>query len=285
MKNTFFIIIASIFVFSCNSNSTNEDIQKEKNPYMVTKVKEERTYSYSYKFGSLDSSSKELERIKFYDTNGRLIKEIWYHQTFEKENDDLFSDYKEILDSTTYLIKYNTDGNKTTFEHINRYGKLESKTEYFYKNNLLDNLTSYDSTGRLESKVIYEYDGENINHMKEYDNIGKLIGVTNYFYKNGIEIKFESFKNDTLFEKDTLIEDKSKNDRLFSCYSSYMPNWAKRHETKIGDTLGITTYYDKNNIEIVRIVKKLSKGLIINYVYFTNKEPMSAKISYFTYYN
>ncbi|MCF8342721.1 MAG: hypothetical protein K9I82_17220 [Chitinophagaceae bacterium] len=237
MKNFLMYFGITILIISCSSNKIN-DAKEEINYYKLNKIKRVEKYQYDYKFGVVDSSTKELEMAFEYDTLGNEIKSIYYYKQYSLTVDT--SD-GTLMDSMYTIKTYNKNGNVISTISYDEVGKINYKTTTTYnENNKIIDYIQYDANGALEYK----------NH-NTFDNNGYWISSTSN------DLKKNSVKITTVVKRDGDIEKEVKE-------TDDKSNLIERYVLKVhNDSISIYENYDSLNTLYSRIESKLYKKIII----------------------
>jgi hypothetical protein len=270
MKNVLLFFIIIIFLNSCNFNKVSE-IKENVNYYKLNKIRRVEQYNYSFKFGEIDSTTKELYSVNEYDTLGNEIKSIYYFKDYSTTVDT--SDGKQI-DSLVTVQAYDKKGNKIAIISYDKDGNLNYKSNITYNelNKIID-IIQYDSYGNVENKV------HNI-----YDKKGDLISSTSNDLKNK-NIKITKIKMNGDIAKEILETD--ENSKILEKYILINYN----------DSTSIYEKYDSTLKPVIRTENKLYKKNIvaskeidlksntINYEYRIKLNELNLPIEQIAYYN
>jgi hypothetical protein len=225
-----------ILLNSC-SIKKNKEVKDVINYYKLNKIQRVEKYQYDYKFGEVDSSTKELEMATEYDTLGNEIKSIFYIKNYSIPIGD--SDGNR-MDSLVTVKKYDKKGNEISTISYDEVGKIYYKTITTYNeyNKVLD-YVRYDDNGALEYKI------QNL-----FDNNGSLVTSTSNDLKNK-SVKITTVQMDGDIEKEIKeTDDKSK---LIERYVLKVRN----------DSMTIYEKYDSLNKLYSRTETKLYKKIIV----------------------
>jgi hypothetical protein len=211
-----------ILIISCSNNKNNET-KEDINYYKLNKIKRVEKYQYDFKFGVVDSTTKELEMVYEYDTLGNEIKSIYYSKNYSVTFDN--SDEMK-MDSMVTIKTYDKKGNEISTIGYDEVGKIYFKTTSTYNEfNRVVDYVRYDENGALEDKM------HNI-----FDNKGNLVSSTSNDFKN------KSVKITTVLEMEGDIE-KEVNE------TDDKSNLIQRYVLKLhNDSISIYDNYDSLNI-------------------------------------
>ena len=237
MKRFLMFLGITILIISCSSNKKKDAIE-EINYYKLNKIKRVEKYQYDYKFGVIDSSTKELEMAFEYDTLGNEIKSIYYIKTYSLTVDT--SD-GTLMDSMYTIKTYNKNGNVISTVSYDEEGKIDYKTTTTYnEDNKIVDYIIYDANGTLEYK----------NHNTFDDNGYWISSTSNDLKKNSVKIT-------TVVKRDGDIEKEVKE-------TDDKSNLIERYVLKVhNDSISIYENYDSLNTLYNRIESKLYKKIII----------------------
>jgi hypothetical protein len=197
MKRFLLFFCITILIISCSSNK-KKAAKEEINYYKLNKIKRVEKYQYDYKFGVVDSSSKELVTVNEYDTMGNKIKDIYY----SKNNSIPIDNFDGIrMDSTVTILKYDLKGNNISTIGYDKIGKISHKdtTTYNEFNDAVD-FVSYDENGDLMKTIHYVY-----------DNNGYLISSTRNELKSKLILIDSVLQRDGNIEKEKILTDEKSN--------------------------------------------------------------------------
>ena len=132
MKKNIFILIYTLFLITCSTNS-HHDVSYYENGF--------KQYDIEYKNGKIDGLAK------YWDENGYLINEVNY------VNDKFHGKWIDYYTNGNILHVINYDYGKKHGEEIWYYesGNIKSKVKYEY-DLIVSNIIRWDATG----KIIYE---------------------------------------------------------------------------------------------------------------------------------
>lgn len=165
MKTTFLLVL--FFVLGSTSSFSQEDPRSKVKGKSQVKggYKSCNTYTYSYKFGSVDLESKQKGKFRYtLDNIGNRI-----------EIEDSFP-YRKIT------CRYDDSDNLVEEVYSDTSGKMYAKNKYtFDKKGDLQLELYYNSDGKIESKTTYRYDkaGNLIEYEYSTDTYSQK-----YIYKN-----------------------------------------------------------------------------------------------------
>ena len=227
----------TILIIGCKSNK-DIDAKEDINYYKLNKIKRVEQYRYDFKFGVVDSSSKELEMAFEYDTLGNEIKSIYYYKNYSLTVDT--SDGK-IMDSMFTIKTYDKKGNVISAISYNEVGKIDYKSTTTYnENNKIVDYIQYDANGALEYK----------NHNTFDDNGYWISSISNDLKKNSEKIT-------TVVKRDGDIEKEVKE-------TDDKSNLIKRDVLKVhNDTIRIYENYDSLNKVYSKTEIKLYNKIIV----------------------
>jgi hypothetical protein len=237
MKNFLIFFGITILIISCNSNKKKDAIE-EINYYKLNKIKRVEKYQYDYKFGVIDSTTKELEMAFEYDTLGNEIKSIYYLKNYSVTFDN--SDGIR-MDSMITIKKYDIKGNQISSIGYDEVGKIYYKTTTTYNefNKAID-YVRYDENGDLEDKM-----------SNVYDNKGNLISSTSNDLKN------KSVSITTVLKRDGDIEEELK-------VTDDKSNLIQRYLSKVhNDSISTIEIYDSLNQLYSITENELYKKIIV----------------------
>jgi hypothetical protein len=264
----------TVLIISC-SNNKNKEAKEDINYYKLNKIKRVEQYRYDFKFGAVDSSSKELEMAFEYDTLGNEIKSVYYYKNYSLNVDT--SD-GTIMDSMFTIKTYDKNGNEISTISYDKVGNIDNKTTTSYNEfNKIVDYVRYDANGSLE------YKNHNI-----FDNNGYWLSSTSNDLKNKSVKITTVVQRDGEFEKEVKVtDDKSNfierdvlkvyNDsiRIYENYDS-LNNVYSRTEIKLYNkiTVGLKVTDIRTNTIDYGYLKKLNKmNLPIEETSYSNGEP------------
>ena len=270
MKNFLQILGAIILFWGCNFSRDNET-KENINYYKLNKIRRVEQYNYVFKFGKIDSTTKELYSANEYDSLGNEIKSVYFFKDYSMTVDT--SDGK-LMDSMVTVQTYDKKGNKIGSISYDKDGKLNYKSTITYNEfNKIVDLIQYDSYGDIENKV------HNV-----YDNNGDLISSTSNDLKEKI-IKITKIKMNGDIAKEIVETD--ENSKLLEKYILINHN----------DSTTIYEKYDSTDKPIIRMENKLYKKVLIgskeidlktntiNYEYRIKLNEMNLPIEQISYIN
>lgn len=180
-------------IFSC-TNSNNYELKP--NYYKIEGIKKVEEYQIDYKFGVIDSTTKELRKITFYDNNGNPNYETEYYTI------------NGVLDSNVTNFKYDKFGNLIEEKNLVTNGKINSYIKYEYNDaNEQIKMIHFDEFGNIDYTKEFLYDkGEKVQ-INEYDSKNEMRRITKLKYKDGYESEVLVFnKLNQLTSKKLLIK-------------------------------------------------------------------------------
>lgn len=188
MKKLILTILASSFILSCSTDSSNDDSNNPSNSGIVPKTYSEGNYLITYTYNGNKATA--------YTTNTGDYGTAIYNGDNIINWSDFYTNNESYITNYTYSnnvlisqnINTNYDGNPYTENSTFIYNSDGSVTE---------NITRTTSTGVIsQNKKIYFYTSGNVIKSEEYyivNSIMTLSNITNYTYDN----KNSIFKNIT----------------------------------------------------------------------------------------
>ena len=166
------LLIIIIFIGCVSEDS----IKVKPNYYKIEGIKKVEEYLIYYKYGVIDTASKELKNIAYYNINGNPIFDTEYYTI------------KGKLDSNVTNYIYDDFGNLIESKNLLSNGKINSLIRYEYnKNNELIKLLNFDEFENIYFKKEFLYNnGENIQII-ETDSKNEIKSIKKYKYKDGFE--------------------------------------------------------------------------------------------------
>ncbi|RBQ02823.1 hypothetical protein [Pedobacter miscanthi] len=209
MFKLFLSLVFIAILCSCKTSvvSQRDRDERARKIILASKIKERHLYSYNYKFGEVDSSSKFLSMKILYDDRGNTVKEINYsdaknHQsppdttyyfyddnncaklikkiTYEIESDTTITDSTAVVtDTSSYNTNSNTFLDSTVIDTVVEESETNIYQPISYQHAMPVSNTPFH---RTVSKYVYTYD-ENFNKATmKYIVDDVLINVINYTY-------------------------------------------------------------------------------------------------------
>lgn len=217
----------------------NKDENVEINYYKENKIKRVERYMYSYKFGKVDTTTKELNWVDEYDSLGNAVRYMYFQKGnsyFEVDTSD-----GRTIDTIKATQNFDKNGNIISTVHYDKDSKIEFKSSYIYNNsNKIIDFVRYDKYGDMDFK----------SH-KEYNKNGKLVTFidTDLTEKS---TKISTIIYDGELSKEIIVKDNNMN--LIS------KNILVYHN----DSITITEDYDSTNSPIIRNEYKFKNKLLIS---------------------
>jgi antitoxin component YwqK of YwqJK toxin-antitoxin module len=211
--NALLLITILSLLFACNSSELSKRELSERLRKIVLEegITEKNVYSYSYKFGEVDSSSKYLFARIIYDEQGNIKKEIVYSDNtvdgpapdttyyFYDDNNSITSINRISYDISNESSRPDTDLIDTavittevdTTILDSTLTRLKSEIKYYPAAYYPLNDLNYNLYTRKEVKEVYKYD-ERLNaiSMKTYID-GVLKNIFSYTYNDNNQLTKE----------------------------------------------------------------------------------------------
>lgn len=219
------LLIIIIFIGCVNEDS----IKVKPNYYKIEGIKKVEEYLIYYKYGVLDTTTKELKKITFYDKNGNPKYDTEYYTI------------NGLLDSNVTNYSYDNFGNLIESKNLLSNGKINSLIRYEYnQKNELIKLLNFDEFENIYFKKEFLYiNGENIQ-ITETDSKNEIKSIKKFKYKDG-------------FESETLVYNKLN--QLIS----------KKVLTKIENGIVYMDEYNEENKLIRKTESKYENGFEVSF--------------------
>jgi hypothetical protein len=210
------IVTVLLLQLMCLYSQENYTLRKLNGGYKICSL-----YTYEYKSGVIDSTSRVLDVITFYDNKGKIIerkncniykKTSFYKTTFKyNENGDpieyiLYKNtYKDTAVSIRSYYKYNDSRRLKEIEDYDSNGDLNKKFIYEYNEaGIQIEKQEVDKDGSLRYKFLYKYDAKrNLTDVIQYHSSGSFYEQKSYKYDDEnylVEIDFK-YENGKIFIK------------------------------------------------------------------------------------
>jgi hypothetical protein len=274
MKYTTLVLSFFIFFISCTSPSEQEPI----NVFKKNLVKEVHSYSYNYKFGAIDSSSKKKNEFKVFDSEGKSIIEEYYSLRFKDDYSVYPPKFERIPDTLFIIRKYKKIENGELLETFSRNSGEElilSNRAVFDIQGRQTELVVYDDKGNVNEKILTKYDGDQTS-LIEYNQYGRIKSKT---IEDKKSIKTYD-KDGKLISEQILIKEKPGNKE----YTIIDSSGTKKSVSNYSDTLRIQIEYDANENEMIKIKSELKNGLVMKEYFYSNGEPNTLIIKEYKYF-
>jgi hypothetical protein len=236
MKKLIFLLLLISLLNSCANKGESVEI----NYYKENKIRRVEQYMYTYKFGKVDTTSKELNRVAEYDSLGNEIRYMYFQKGnsyFEVDTSDGRS-----IDSIIVIQNFDNNGNIISSIHYDKDGEIEYKSTNTYNNsNKLIDFIRYDKYGSMELK----------SH-NEYDNKGKLL-ISTSIDLNNKSTEITTIKYDGDISNEIIVSDNNK--KIIS----------KNVLVTENDSLTIYDDYDSTNNAINRSEYKFKNKQLIGH--------------------
>jgi hypothetical protein len=269
----FVLLSISLLLNSCTSITDSSNTNREQeNYYKINKVRVVKEYWYDYKYGKLDSASKDLFLIRYSDKLGNITKTVFYHKNLKFKNG--YGDMYYEIDSNEFIntIKYDTNGN--VLEEITKSGKGLIVSKETFKNNLLESNLRYDSIGKVESKSFYTYDSGKLISKKEYDGSGNLIENLVQSFQGELLKSYELYQKGELVERRTLEKGSKKGNLSYLVFDKKDSLIVKFKTIAEANSFVNYIYLDKYNFPKKSYTYKyLKNNLMDSQIWYTNNEP------------
>lgn len=173
MKRILIFIALSFTILACQPTLQNNRTKKQTLRHQIAqnKIRWEKAYNYTYKFGVPDTTTKFLFQLTEYNKDGLAI----YSNNYSPEDSTLNTReeylYDQQLNDSATIVK-DHEGNITAVIR-NTYDQKGNNNERLF----------YTAEGQLDRKITYAYDDQNlIKELNCYDASNKPLYHFTYTY-------------------------------------------------------------------------------------------------------
>jgi len=250
---------------------TGYNLQRDNNYFLTAPVKGIRTITQSISYKNQPDSSAEKQRLREFDRDGHLVKEVYFNSgaeymthSFEYNKQGLLSKIvtnEKNKKGRATLFTYDANNNLSEKEETAANGN-KTLVKYFYDGN-----TAYEITedGLDQDERIREY------HLNEY---GKIVSQCNFGEEAGYEILYDKEMRLGVYTK------KRPNlDNSIFCYSATGKLLTYQHDNgrhlyeliyDPSDKVTEVIHMDSRQIKDIWKYSYDKNGLLINFIIYNN---------------
>lgn len=278
------LLLAGLIFTGCTTSSEKKE---DVNHYKKLGIKKRFDYEYEYKFGEIDSASKKLVDVYYYDKNGHQYRNEFYTEKLVEIYSDRYWDgsgYEFIPDTVIYKREYDSTGNNIVTLITDVKEKIRSRIINEFTNDKLLSSVEYDSNGKITGKEIHVYE-DDTHSIKYYDSTGQLHRRAIFVSKDDINQKYEVYEDDKLIMSHTLEDNDGKNNLTYRNFDGEDSTTTLTYIKKYGDTLIENITKDSMGSVKYKSEEFMKDNILWKYIFYDEEEPYKYKISEFEYYD